>query len=443
MWIVELGAASVSEKFEMPWADGDGIEKLSSKNVAPASVKSKGREISPNIYIFEERDVAASIAQEFGARVMKAPSFDLRLPKRKPAGPGTASTSSPRNSWAINFWNIDQIHESGLSGKSVKVGIADSGIDLTHPGLKNGNRVGRVKAFASFDEKGNITREVDDPGAIDGLGPTETVSDYHGTHCAGIICAGKVEDKGEGIAPGVDLYVANVMNRNGGGEVAQIYSGISWLKRFKCDVISLSLGWWGFRDHWAKPILELLMDGCVVVAASGNEYDDYTVFGNLAPTRSPGNYPFTNEPGLYPGYFLSVGAIDINSSVAAFSGGGDVAWPAEYEDEGTEEPLRPTFFADYPRRIVPTVVAPGVGICAPVPLGGYEDIDGTSQATPYVAGLVALVLEKIRQEDENASPRQAAEIVVQNLRDSGIPGPDDRYGSGLPDVSAIFGSTVG
>lgn len=374
------------------------------------------------------------------SRVISTPSFDLRLPRRNGLGIGAASSSSkPVDSWVVEHWQLSRLRALNLTGRGVRVGIIDSGLDIRHPAFSSILNEGRLLAFSRFNSAGDQTALwTPSSGDIHGLDISTLSSNYHGTHCSGILCAGRVEDKGEGVAPGINLVVANVLDSGGGGEVKQIYAGIDWIKSMNCDIVSMSLGWWGFRDHWARPIEDLLLTGAAVVAASGNEYNDFIRDGSYAPTRSPGNYPFLNEVGAYPGYFISVGAIDRDDLVASFSGGGQVIWPSIYIDKETQEGPRPTYFSGSGPVLVPTVVAPGVAISAPIPDDMYDTVDGTSQATPHVAGLIALELEKLRRANPSATPREAATSMLDSLVDLGPKGADDRYGLGRPDVNAMF-----
>lgn len=121
--------------------------------------------------------------------------------------------------------------------------------------------------------------------------------------------------------------------------------------------------------------------GVVVVAASGNEKQ----LGATAP-----GYPARQSINNLA---LAVGAVDINRQVADFS-----------------NPASSSFGAyDF-------VVAPGVGIISTLPNNSYDSWDGTSMATPHVAGVVALML----QANPNLSPDQVEQILRETANPNGI-----------------------
>ena len=101
--------------------------------------------------------------------------------------------------------------------------------------------------------------------------------------------------------------------------------------------------------------------------------------GNEGPgtSRSPGNYDDV----------LSVGAIDKNLLVADFS-----------SSQKFTRPKNP---------LVPQLVAPGVGVISAKPGGGYQEMDGTSMATPHIAGLAALLM--------SAKPTKTADEVEKAI----------------------------
>ncbi len=125
------------------------------------------------------------------------------------------------------------------------------------------------------------------------------------------------------------------------------------------------------------------------VFAVGNEY--------AGSSRSPGNYSEA----------LSVGAFDKKGRVADFS--------SSQRFDRTVDP------------IVPDLVAPGVDIVSAKPGGGYQSMDGTSMATPHVAGLAALLLEA---KPKATVKKLEAAIFASCARPKGM--PPERGGLGIP-----------
>ncbi len=357
--------------------------------------------------------------------------IDFRLPPE--STPGGLSENDVISSWATQRFSIQKLRELGLTGNGIRAGIIDTGLDFTHPAFTEQTRTGKVLAFAEFSENGDLALEnKDETGyGIDGAMIGNQDPHWHGTHVASILAGGTLVDKPEGVAPGVNLIVGRALDKYNKGTVASIYSALLWIKQFQCDVVSLSLGWEGYRDHWAKPIRALLDSGTVVVAASGNEYG----LSNFMPTRSPGNYPFLNDSS-YTGFFISVGAIDKDNKVWKKSGGDEVNWPLYYtENDGS---TREIFFSEISPYIVPTLVGPGVDIAAAAPERRYKIATGTSQATPFIAGLITLILESLRRTNINATPRAAAELLSRCLTDKGSVGQDERFGYGIPDIKTLL-----
>jgi subtilisin len=157
----------------------------------------------------------------------------------------------------------------------------------------------------------------------------------------------------------------------------------------------MSLGLRGFTPAFQTVIDALRAANVLPVIAVGNEGPN--------TSRSPGNYANV----------LSVGAMDSNGQVADFSG-----------SEQFGRPVNP---------LCPALVAPGVGILSCVPGGNYKTMDGSSMATPHIAGLAALLLQ--------ASPTATADDLERAIVGSctlpvGMPQP--RGSHGVPDAVLAF-----
>lgn len=281
-----------------------------------------------------------------------------------------AAKLSGKYTWGLTRLGIPKLWKEGLTGKGVLVGHLDTGVDGKHPALK-----GRIAEFAEWDFLG---RKKPKASAHD--------SDSHGTHTAATICGVAVKGQNVGVAPGAKLMSGLVIE--GGNTTARILGGLDWLVGNNVRVISMSLGYPGYDPVFLELVKRLISRNALPVFAIGNEGPN--------TSRSPGNYVGT----------LSIGAMDEEDHTAAFSGSQHFTRSRDAEK--------------------PDVVAPGVDVISAKPGGGYQSMDGTSMATPHVAGVVALLLE--------AKPQATARQLMEALEKSCEPlkgEPRLRHGSGL------------
>lgn len=301
---------------------------------------------------------------------------------------GQAAIAERSDNWGVSSLGVERFWELGCEGKGIRVGIADSGLDFSHPTFGQT----KIVEFADFDLiTGDISKSI----------PFD--SGWHGTHCAAILAGTEPDGMRRGVAPKVDLYVAKVLEGWEGSELS-VASALTWFREVGCDVVSLSLGNPGQHDSWIEEISCLIDSGCLVVSASGNE------FGQVYPTRSPANYGLE---GL-----LSVGACRNGGKVWHRSGGSVIKW-GEDSYFGTKQV------------IVPDLVAPGAEILSAAPGGTYRNESGTSMATPHVAGLAALTIQLIRQKGSSISPADLKRLFLSSTVDKGESGHDIRYGAGI------------
>lgn len=265
------------------------------------------------------------------ANVMGAPPLSLIRPTRIDAAKLTNQVT-----WGLNALGIPQLWKEGYTGKDVLIGHLDTGIDGRHPALKNA-----IAEFAAFDLLGQEAKPA----------PKPYDSDDHGTHTAATIAGRTIRGRAIGVAP--DAKLASAVVIEGGNVIARVLGGMDWAVGKGVRILNMSLGFPGWWQDFL-PITKILRrQNILPVFAVGNE--------GAGTSRSPGNY----------WQALSVGAIDEQQAVADFSSS--------------------QRFKRKKDALVPDLVAPGVGIISARRGGGYQEMDGTSMATPHISGLAALL----------------------------------------------------
>ena len=296
-----------------------------------------------------------------------------------------ASAPTTKIAWGVHAVGADT---SPFDGANVVVAVLDTGIDRKHPAFKG----------VELIEK-NFTGDGD--GDVNG----------HGTHCAGTIFGRDVDGVRIGIARGVTKALIGKVIGNDGGSSAKIASAIHWAIENNANVISMSLGidfpgyqadlqrgglrpepatslaLEGYRQNLAvfDSISELVTtlgrfhDPCLLIAAAGNE------------SRRQEAPPFeiaASPPAVSEG-FVSVAALQEGAqgfAVAAFSNTGA------------------------------KVSGPGVDVISAKVGGGLVSMDGTSMATPHVAGVAALWAQKLKQQGRFTASQFSAELLASATR---------------------------
>lgn len=256
-------------------------------------------------------------------------------------------------------------------GQAVVVAILDTGIDLTHPELAPNLTAG--KSFIA-----NHPSPDDDNG--------------HGSHVAGIVAAVANNGGVIGVAPEARLMPVKVLNFAGSGTDTGVASGIIWAVNNGAQIINLSLGSVYNSPAIADAVSYAAEAGVVIVAAAGNCGDH--------------NYPFNGcnyeDQPSYPAALpevIAVAATTESRQQASFSTSGSYV----------------------------EVAAPGSNIFSTYAYGEYALFNGTSQASPHVAGLAALIWAH-RPEYAAAQVRSA---ISSSAVDLGPAGFDEAFGYGL------------
>ena len=284
--------------------------------------------------------------------------------------------------YGIELTQVDQLWQAtGLTGEGITVCVIDSGLDVTNPDFEASGYTGTSLVFSNS---------------------WNTDSSGHGTHVTGIVAASNNDIGVVGAAPGANIYTVDVF-----GEFGFAYASALVDAAYKCrdagaKIISMSLGGPEFSAQENSLFTELFnFNGILSIAAAGND--------------GSSTYGF---PASYDNV-LSVGAVDSSKSLATFSTFND--------------------------RV--DLVAPGVDVYSTLPSGSceicsqtfqstYGFVSGTSQATPYVSGIAALLWSY----NTNLGVNMIYNALINSAEDLGSSGRDNFYGNGLVSALAAYNS---
>lgn len=317
--------------------------------------------------------------------------------------------------WHYPQINLPQAWDYTTGDSSVIVSVIDTGVLMGHPDLA-GQLTSTGYDFISspsISNDGNgIDSNPDDPGDS-----TSGKSSFHGTHCAGTVAARTNNNSGmAGVSWNSRIMPIRVLGV-GGGTLYDIVQGIRYSAGLSNDsgitlgaseranIISMSLGGGGYSSSTQNVIHSARSQGVIVIAAAGNE-----------STSSP------SYPASYDGV-VSVSAVNLSGSLASYSNYGsfiDVAAPG-----GDAGDVDGDGYAD---RVWSTCGDDSSGSIQ----FNYAGQNGTSMATPHVAGVVALMMAL----DPTLSPSVLDSLLSSGAltNDIGAPGRDDLYGHGLIDA---------
>jgi len=230
--------------------------------------------------------------------------------------------------------HVASVWGEGITGsKKIRIAVIDTGIDYTHPELKD-----NVDAASGFNFVNNTANAMDDQN--------------HGSHCSGTI--GAIANNGIGVA-GINWNVTMIpikfLDSSGSGTADRALQAIQYATQLGVNVMSNSWGGGGFSQALLDAITEAKNKGILFVVAAGNDSSD----NDLKPTY-PANYSVDNV--------IAVAATDHQDKIASFSNFG---------------------------RSTVHIAAPGVNILSTFMGGGYGILSGTSMATPHISGMAALL----------------------------------------------------
>jgi thermitase len=262
------------------------------------------------------------------------------------------------------------------TGSGVVVAVLDTGVQLDHPALAS-------QLGAGYDFVDGDTVPADEGNGLDDDGDElvdETVG--HGTHVAGIVLL---------VAPESQIMPLRVLNSDGVGSAFQAAEAIIYATDQGAQVLNLSLGT-GVQSQVLQEAVDYARSaGVMIVAAAGN-------LNNTEP-----QYPAANE-GV-----IAVAALD-------------------------EQQLK-TSFSNYGSWV--DLAAPGESIYSALPADGYGWWSGTSMATPFVSGQIALLQSLAPW----LTPAQIEGQMMAKALNLDELNPDyaEQLGAGEPDVAASLG----
>ena len=279
-----------------------------------------------------------------------------------------------RDLWGVAKIAAPAVWERTTGDRKVVVAVIDDGVALDHPDLA-------PNLWTNPDEVAGNGRDDDGDGYIDDVhgydfvremgdpSPPTGGSRWHGTHVAGII--GAAGNNGTGVT-GVNWAVSLMALRAlgpAGGRADDLARAIDYATDHGARIINASWGGGGASQAIARAVQRAGEHGVLFVAAAGNAGADTL------------DFPASLELPTV----LSVGATTPLGTRAAFSNRGAL------------------------------VEAPGVGILSTTSPGNYERYDGTSMASPHVAGVAALLLAA----HPNATLAQVRSAILSSTAGSG------------------------
>jgi hypothetical protein len=333
------------------------------------------------------RAVGASPARTLGRQgqlAVTARGADVpALARRLAARPGVAyaepdwirrpNACDPSVCWYLGSAGVDAfpVHAAGRRGAGSTVAVIDTGVA---PIAELGSRVTGRWTCA--------------PTCVADTGAPVPVDFDHGTMVASLVAAADDDTGITGVAPEASIKAFKADTPDGGLPVSAVVSALNTAAaQSDVDVVNLSLGSLVPSQAEEDAVNAVLAAGKTIVAASGND-------GSYLPSY----------PAAYPGV-LAVGATNESRGSASFTSYGKV-----------------------------DVAAPGEQVPAINPDGGVEVVDGTSFASPIVAGLIAL------RPTTGTARQLRARLAVEHTATAGAGGDAKRFGHGVANASGYVAS---
>ncbi|MFF1995380.1 S8 family peptidase [Bacillus mycoides] len=245
--------------------------------------------------------------------------------------------------YGLDLIRAHDVWESSRKGDGIVVAIMDTGCDSHHPVLS-----GAIVGGYNFTDDDN--------------GNTNNFTDYcgHGTHVAGIIAARENIKGVIGVAPKSQLLILKTINKYGNGSYQNVINALRYAINWrgpnneKVSIINMSLGSTTHDEELYSAIKDARKQGILLVVAAGNSGD------------GKGDTTEISYPGFYQ-EVIQIGSINQDLTLSSFSN----------------------------TNINLDFVAPGEDVLSTFLDGKYARLSGTSMATPFVSGALALILNLI------------------------------------------------
>jgi serine protease len=304
-------------------------------------------------------------------------------------------------------WNFDNPSTGGINmelawdvetgSTNVIVAVIDTGVAYENNGrrYKLAPDLAGTSFVPGYDFVNNDTHPNDDEG--------------HGTHVTGTIAQRTDNNSGvAGIAFNVSIMPIKVLNSNGSGSYAGIADGIYFAADNGADVINMSLGGSSSSTTLRNALAYAYNRGVTIVCAAGNEYQS-------------GNPP--SYPAAYDAYCIAVGATRFDETRSYYSNTGsyvDIAAPGgdinvDQNFDGYGDGILQQTFGNNPKSF------------------GYYFYQGTSMASPHVAGVAALLIS-----NGVTGPDNVREALQKTAKDKAPSGWDPQFGWGIVDAHAAL-----
>jgi subtilisin family serine protease len=303
-----------------------------------------------------------------------------------PKQPQTVQTEAVASgtSWGQTIVNAQAAWNQGYTGQGVVVAVIDSGVQRDHDQLKNQIFVNPGESGTDSQLRNKASNAVDD----DGNGYVDDVSGYdfnlnsanvtdgtgHGTHVSGIIGAQHSAGAVQGIAEGVKILPLDFMDDSGSGNISDAIRAMYYAAAMGAKVVNASWGGAPCSQNLQKAITDLGAQGVVFVSAAGNSGVDLDT-----EPEYPAAYGLSTQ--------VTVGASTTHDYMSSYSN-------FSYT--------------------LANLMAPGDNIVSTYPGNTTKSLSGTSMATPFVTGTVAI----LKGARPNATPSDIKNALLNSV-DSG------------------------